>query len=64
MKITEITRSTGTKLVEAIEQDNDTGCNPADLSLIVEAHRTNEWSLPILAEDYISQMKNGTLKSW
>jgi len=64
MKITEITRLTGSKLVEAIEQNNDTNCNAVDLSLIVEAHRANEWSLPILAEDYLSQMKNGTLRSW
>lgn len=61
MRINQVIVESREQLVESLRVDNDTGCSPEDLALVVEAHRADVWSAPVDGDEYLRRLAAGEL---
>ncbi len=56
MKISEVKQPSTARLLESVDQDNNTGFLSEDLVKILREHDTGQWSQPMTAEQLLESL--------
>lgn len=59
MKISEVKQPSTARLLESVDQDNNTGFLSEDLVKILREHDTGQWSQPMTAEQLLESLSVG-----
>lgn len=56
MKISEVKQPSTARLLESVDQDNNTGFLSEDLVKILREHQAEQWSQPMTAEQLLESL--------
>lgn len=59
MKISEVKQPSTARLLESVDQDNNTGFLSEDLVKILREHDAGQWSQPMTAEQLLESLSVG-----